>query len=328
MREVVISILDKLKDHSIYIENESDAADIISLVLGEYKIEKQKYEVALVADIYDQVKYYLSCKRVDGLSPLTLKNYTYMLREFSYHIYKSAADITPNDIRRYLAEKSKTVKEVSLANCGRCLNTFFKWMHEEGIITQNPMARIKIKSCDKKRFRKALTIEQIEKVRLSCEDSLDRALVEVYLGTGCRLSELLNVSMHDALEGEFRVIGKGNKERTCYLGEKAKVYLKLYQRSLGFYHDEGIFLTTDKNQRPMSDRSIQKRFKKIGEKCGIRLHPHILRHTFATMALDNGATLMEVQMLLGHETPATTQIYAKMSQVRLQTAHKRAIGAA
>lgn len=324
MDNIVIDILNKLREHRIYIEDEQEAAAAISIVLGEYKVEKVKYELALVSDLHEAVKYYIDCKRVDGLSKGSLKEYRLKLTAFANRMQKNLVDIEPVDVRKYIAYlQSQNQKPSTIESTLQKLKTFFRWMAEEGFIESNPTRRIKVKPVDKLNLRQALTAQQLEAVRSACVTPRERAMVEVFYATACRVSEFKGISYSDVMSGEFSVIGKGNKERTVLISKQAQWYLKQYEQSIGCEH-EGLFVTDDRRRRELSVGGIEKVFRKIGKRCGIRLFPHLLRHTFATHALDKGMSIEQVQAILGHSSPGTTQVYAKTSKVQLKSAYMRA----
>jgi len=160
-----------------------------------------------------------------------------------------------------------------------------------------------------------------------CKTKRERALVEVFYSTGCRLSELasMNVDMINYQEMSTTVIGKGNKERKVYLTFTALFHLNNY---LNDRTDDcgAVFITQRKPFRRMSNKAIQDEIHHIEQRVGLKnkkLHPHIFRHTLGQTMLDNGAKLEEVQHVLGHESISTTNVYAQVSEERKQQAHKR-----
>lgn len=143
---------------------------------------------------------------------------------------------------------------------------------------------------------------------------------------GCRLSEVIGMDK-DKIDWENQcttVIGKGNKEREVYFSNKALRYLRKYLMSR-LDDCEALLVTERKPYRRISARSIQREVKIIARQAGItkNVHPHILRHTFATLTLNNGADLSTVQELLGHEDPATTQIYSRVTAERKKEQYKK-----
>lgn len=275
-------------------------------------------------DLAQKIKLFLAGKRLEGLSALTLEGYELELRTFAGHIHKATDEITTADIRIYLGEYDY-LKPSTLSRKLSVSKSFFGWLTAEEIIIRDPTKRIKPPKKEQ-RVPKALTIEELEMIREACITPRERAMIEVYYATGARLSEVqkLNKEDIDWQTMSVRVIGKGNKERTVYFSFKASYHLKKYlmRRS-----DEtpALFITERRPYRRLSDRGIQRAIKIIAERSGVKknVHPHVFRHTFATLLLNNGADLVSVQGLLGHVDPATTQIYAQVTDEKRKNAHKQ-----
>jgi integrase/recombinase XerD len=196
-------------------------------------------------------------------------------------------------------------------------------MEDEEYILKSPMRKIKsIKP--EKRLRKALTLEELEKIRDTCNTFRERALLEFFYSTGCRLEEVMKLNKNDIdwQDLSTKVIGKGNKERTVFINAKAKLYLQKYLMSR-LDNDEALFTTVRKPYRRMQRRAIEREISNIGKRIGIHIYPHLIRHTTATCMLHNGAELYEVQRVLGHEYPSTTQIYAQIADEAVKNAHRK-----
>lgn len=263
-------------------------------------------------------------KRLEGLSELTLDGYAIDLRIFASRVQKAAADVTTADLRIYLGDYDY-LKPGSLARKLSVLKSFFSWLTSEDILLKDPSRKIKPPKKER-RLPKALTIEELEMVRESCVTLRERALMEVYYATGARLSEVqrLNRDDIDWQSLSARVVGKGNKERTVYFSFKASYHLKKYLKHRSD-SCEALFATERKPYRRLSNRGIQREIGIIAQRSGISkaIHPHTFRHTFATLMLGNGADLVSVQGLLGHEDPATTQIYAQVPEEKRKNAHQQ-----
>lgn len=275
-------------------------------------------------DLAAKIKLFLAGKRLEGLSELTLEGYSLELKLFAGEVQKAAADITTADIRVYLGQFTE-LKTSSLSRRLSVLKSFFGWLNSEEILLRDPTRKIKPPKKEK-RLPKALNIEEVEMIREACITPRERAMIEVYYATGCRLSEVQQMDRDDIdyQAMSAKVIGKGNKERTVYFSHKAIYHLKKYL--LRRADDEpALFITERKPYRRLSRRGIQQEIKKIADRSGVkkRIHPHIFRHTFATDLLNNGADLASVQALLGHEDPATTMIYTNVTDERKREAHKK-----
>ena len=169
----------------------------------------------------------------------------------------------------------------------------------------------------------------MEMIRDACEDSRERALVEVFYSTGCRISELagMKTTTINWQNGSLPVIGKGNKERIVYLNGKAIYQLKKYLSDRHEEEDdcEYLFSTTRRPYRQMSTVAIRNIINNIASRVETskKVTPHVFRHSMATMAINNGIELGDLQQLLGHSNPSTTLRYTAVSEERKMNAHKR-----
>ncbi len=293
----------------------------ISIILSQYDVKP-----ALVAsghpDLWQKIKLFLAGKRLEGISPLTLKGYELELRIFSRHVPKATSEITTADIRIYLSEFER-LKTSSISKRLSVLKSMFGWLTAEGIILKDVTKQIKPPKKEQ-RVPKALTIEELEMIREACASPRERALVEVLYATGGRLSEIQKMNRGDINYQSMSVlvVGKGNKERPVYFSFKALYHLKKYLMRRTDTVD-ALFVTERKPYRRLSDRGIQREVKIIADRSEVKknVHPHIFRHTFATLMLNNGADLVAVQGLLGHSDPGTTQIYATLTDERRKQSH-------
>ncbi len=275
-------------------------------------------------DIAEKARLFIATKKLEGLSQYTLDSYALELKIFGNYVQKPVEAITTADIRVFLG-KFDYLKMSSIAKKLSVLKSFFSWLTEEEIISRDPTRKIKPPKAEKL-LPKALGIEELETVRETCRTPRERALVEVLYSTGCRLSEIYQMNRQDISweQRSCRVVGKGSKEREVFFSWKALHYLKKYIKSRDDAHP-ALFVTERKPIRRLSRRAIQREIKLIGERAGIQknIHPHIYRHTFATLTLNQGADLVAVQSLLGHSNPATTQVYAHLSNERRKEQYQK-----
>ena len=302
---------------------------ILDKALDGYTVQKESY--ALVAsDFTEKMMYFLAAKKIDGIKSNTLSNYRRRLNHFSGIINKPVSMITTNDIRLYLAyiENTYKLKESTVSNALSIIKSFFGWMANEEVIEKDPTRKIKTPSLDKKSMRTALTQEELEKVKNAAETLRDKLLVEFLYSTACRVSEVANLKLQDINihERTAEVTGKGDKARTVYFSARAKLLIEEYINSRKD-QTTSLFVTQRKPHRQLGVRSIQLSIRKLGEKAGIakKVHPHILRHTFATAALNSGMDITIIQAILGHESVATTQIYAVMNKNRVKSEYRKLI---
>ena len=316
--ELTYKLLEALQTKLV---SDSEVKEIIDTVLYEYEIKPKCTALALGSDMPKYIQYFLICKDTDGCSKGTLKNYYYTLNEFDQLINKRVEDITSFDIRVYLNHKKKFRN--TLEPLQNCLGSFFLWLSTEEIVVSNPMLKLS-KVEDKKAMREALTTEEIEKCRNACVTPRERAIFEFYLATGCRVSEPLTLRHKDVLSGVFKVTGKGDVDRMCMINKRAEFYIRQY---LGTRDDDSelLFPSIKFKGRPVKYRSIEDIMSKIGKRCGVKFTPHILRHTFATKALEAGVALSIVQKMLGHSSSSTTEIYAKNSVETIASAYRSCI---
>lgn len=291
-------------------------SDEINAVLKDYTIQRETEEER--NDLYKRIWQYLGAKRIDGLSPRTLANYKYTLEMFMDRVKKPVSRITTDDIRTYITYLSETrgLKETSLQSHINVLRAFFSWLLIEEKIKKNPMLKIHSLKFDKKSARQALSAEELERFRDACENYRDKALVEFLVSSGCRLSEVAGLNMADLnlAERSVTVHGKGDKDRVVYFSVRARLMLQEYEKERK--GGTGLFVSTKSPYLPLKPRAIQRIIHSISERAGLagRVHPHLLRHTFATHALNSGMDISAIQRLLGHEDIATTQIYAAMNE--------------
>lgn len=292
-------------------------------LLSNYKIET-KDESDLLDDNEDYIQMFLSSIKIENYSEHTLLNYNYELRRFARFLEKSILKANTSDIRRYLAAHSHLMQSTVVTKLD-ILSSLYSWLVREEELLKNPCVKIKRPKLPKK-VRTGLTIIELELVRGACKTPRQRALIEVFYSTGCRLDELRKLDIDDIdWETSSAIVnGKGNKDRRVFLSEKAKHYLKIY---LDSREDECPALIASERYpvRRLTNDGIAYQIRKIKEISGVEkpLHPHILRHSFAQLNLDNGMELADLQALMGHESADTTARYAQVSDERKRIAfHK------
>ncbi|MCD3194267.1 tyrosine-type recombinase/integrase [Clostridium botulinum C] len=326
--EAVIKILGKLTvkfpELDMDLQKQIMIRNIIEEVLYDYDVIPKETSI-VASDITDKLKMYLAIKKLDGLSILTLKNYKREIERFAQTIIKPVNTVTTMDIRMYLSYICKDKKESTLANKIAILKSFFAWLEDEELIIKNPTKKIKSPKVGK-RLRNSLTLEELELLRNACKSLREKALLEFIFATGCRLSEVKNIKIRDINWNELNlnVIGKGNKQRTVYFTVKAKIFLEKY---LNNRNDNCpyLFVTTRKPHKQLGGRSIQLEINKIATRAGLNksVYPHLLRHTFATVALNNNMPVTVIQKLMGHESVDTTMIYAELDNSTLKQEYKK-----
>lgn len=310
----------------------SDQIDSIKLahylddLLSNYKIEA-KDEFGKLEDNEKYIQMFISSLKIENYSQLTLDNYDYELRRFLRFLNeakKSLLQASTADIRQYLANNSHLMQSTIVSKMD-IISSFYGWLVKEDELLKNPCAKIKRPKLPKK-VRVGLTIIELELVRTACKTPRQRALIEIFYSTGCRLDELRKIDINDIDWETSSVIvnGKGDKDRRVFLSEKAKYYLKQYLDTRD--DDCQALIASDRTPiRRLTNPGIQYQIKKIKEASGIDkpLHPHIMRHTFAQLNLDNGMELADLQALMGHESADTTIRYAQVSDERKRSAFNK-----
>jgi site-specific recombinase XerD len=294
--------------------------------------QRETHVVPYQNNIPDCYRVYMVAKKIEGMSPESMKTYNFYLTDFFEHINRPFEQVTTNDIRIYLYETQKRtgISNRTLDGKRLVINTFMDWCWKEGYIPNNPCASIKPIKFEEKP-REPLSNMELEIVRDACENYRDKAMIELFYSTGCRLSEMVNLKISDIdfTSKEVHLFGKGSKHRTSYLNAKAEYMLKKYfelERSKESISDS-VFVIFRKPYNEMHKESIYARIKAIQKRSGIErsLFPHLLRHTMATDALNRGMNVAEVKEILGHEKLDTTMIYAKISHDSVKFNHKRYI---
>ena len=294
--------------------------------------QRETHVVPYQSNVPDCYRVYMVAKKIEGMSPESMKTYNFYLTDFFEHINRPFEQVTTNDIRIYLYETQKRtgVSNRTLDGKRLVINTFMDWCWKEGYIQNNPCASIKPIKFEKKP-REPLSNMELEIVRDACENYRDKAMIELFYSTGCRLSEMVNLKISDIdfASKEVHLFGKGSKHRTSYLNAKAEYMLKKYfelERSKESISDS-VFVIFRKPYNGMHKGAIYARVKAIQKRSGIErsLFPHLLRHTMATDALNRGMNVAEVKEILGHEKLDTTMIYAKISHDSVKFNHKRYI---
>ena len=294
--------------------------------------QRETHVVPYQSNAPDCYRVYMVAKKIEGMSPESMKTYNFYLTDFFEHINRPFEQVTTNDIRIYLYETQKRtgVSNRTLDGKRLVINTFMDWCWKEGYIPNNPCASIKPIKFEEKP-REPLSNMELEIVRDACENYRDKAMIELFYSTGCRLSEMVNLKISDIdfASKEVHLFGKGSKHRTSYLNAKAEYMLKKYfelERSKESISGS-VFVIFRKPYNGMHKGAIYARVKAIQKRSGIErsLFPHLLRHTMATDALNRGMNVAEVKEILGHEKLDTTMIYAKISHDSVKFNHGRYI---
>ncbi len=284
---------------------------------------------------------YLEIQRND--SPYTIVAYQRDLEDYLRYFKnrnKNFLEVTYDDIQEYILYLGKrNYKNSTLSRKISSIKSFYHYLGREGMCTKNPAELL---SLPKKEvlLPKYLYYDEIEELFQipNVDTSLgqrNRLILELLYSTGIRVSELVNIQKQDLHMDEkmIRISGKGKKERMVLYGEYVEEYLDLYLkdgRNVLLKGKESEYLLLNTFGKPITPRAIRMILDDLIKKTSIKkkISPHVLRHTFATHMLKEGADLRSVQALLGHENLSTTQVYTHITSEQLRTvylhAHPRA----
>lgn len=277
----------------------------------------------------DLVELFLAAKRIEGCSEKSLKYYKATIETMINSIGKEVNQIMTDDLRTYLTDyqKRKNSSRVTIDNIRRILSSFFSWLEDEDYIIKSPVRRIhKVKTATN--IKETYTDEALELLRDNCTELRDLAMIDMLASTGMRVGEMVLLNREDINfnERECVVFGKGDKERIVYFDARTKIHLLNYLESRN--DDEpALFVSLRAPHNRLKIGGIETRLREMGKKLDInKVHPHKFRRTLATMAIDKGMPIEQLQQLLGHRKIDTTLQYAMVKQSNVKIAHRKYIG--
>ncbi|MDY3058337.1 MAG: site-specific tyrosine recombinase/integron integrase [Mediterraneibacter faecis] len=302
----------------------------LTMFVANYNIEPMYTEIVPYTSYLPKCyEVYFVTRKIEGMSMKSLELYNMVLKDFFLQVNKPIEEINANDIRIYLykVQEERQISNSTLDGRRTIIHSFLEWAANDGYVGSNPCRNIKPIKFEKPK-RKPLTGIELEEIRNACENLKDKAIIEMFYSTGCRVTELerLNKSDVNFQTKEVYLFGKGDKHRTSYMNAKAEIAIKNYMDSRTDTN-EALFVSDRKPHGRMKKEAIERRVRLIGEKSGIgrRLFPHLIRHTTATDGLERGMPIEEVQKILGHVNISTTMIYAEVSQQNVKNSHRKCI---
>ena len=266
---------------------------------------------------------------MEGCSIKTIKYYETTIRQLYKKMPKNVSEYTTEDIRAYLAvfQRKHKSSKVTIDNIRRIFSSFFAWLEEEDFILKSPVRRIhKVKTGTQ--VKEVLSDENLELLRDKCKNIRDLAIIDLLSSTGIRVGELVKLNRNDInfAERECIVFGKGNKERIVYFNARAKIHLQEYLRTRKD-KNPALFVSLAKPHTRLQISGVETRLRELGRRVKLpRVHPHKFRRTLATMAIDKGMPVEQVQKLLGHVKIDTTMHYAMVNQTNVKLSHRKFIG--
>ena len=272
---------------------------------------------------------FLSAKKIEGCSGKTLAYYRHTIERMLLSVAVAVCHVSTADIRQYLSayQEEKGSSKVTIDNMRRIFSSFFAWLEDEDYIAKSPVRRIHKVKTDSL-VKEVLTDEQLEQLRDNCTNKRDRAMIDLLASTGIRVGELvkLNRSDIDFHERQCVVFGKGNKERLVYFNARTKLHLQQYLESRTD-DNPALFVSLSSPYNRLMISGVEVRIRDIGKRLDMpKVHPHKFRRTLATMAIDKGMPIEQVQRLLGHVRIDTTLQYAIVNQNNVKMAHKKYLG--
>lgn len=276
----------------------------------------------------EMLSLFISAKKIEGCSLSTLSYYEATISKALEWVSKPLLRIQTDDLRRYLSSYQATrgASPVTINNMRRVFSSFFAWLEDEEIILKSPMRRIKPIRTPQK-VKETFSNEEIELMREATRCSRDLAILDLLNSTGMRVGELVGLNRRDfnLEKHECVVTGKGNKERTVYFDDRAKLHLEAYFDSRADTI-EAAFASLNNHSRRLGNDGVQKMIHRIAARAGIsKAFPHKFRRTLATRAIGKGMPIEQVQHLLGHKRIDTTLHYAMVNETNVKISHQRFI---
>ena len=301
--------------------------DVLRDISTKYEISENMQQYKRTEQNY--LELFLSAKRIEGCSEKSLKYYKATIGMMISTISKDLKHVETEDIRRYLTEyqKNNQSSKVTIDNIRRILSSFFSWLEDEEYILKSPVRRIhKVKTGTN--VKETYSDEVLEVIRNNCTEPRDLAIINMLASTGIRVGELVLIDKCDINfnERECVVFGKGNKERIVYFDARTKIHLQNYLNSRTD-NNPALFVSLKAPHKRLEIGGIEARLRELGKQLGLHnVHPHKFRRTLATMAIDKGMPIEQLQKLLGHSKIDTTLQYAMVKQSNVKIAHRKYIG--
>ena len=299
---------------------------VLDDVSSSYDVTRKTTDIIPADSIPQAVRLYIASKHVEHLSRGTLDLYFLRLNQFFSTVHKPLDQVTTNDVRVFLYQykENRDVKDTTLEGIRICLNSFFEWCVQEDMLTKNPVRRVPSIRVDCPE-RLPMTPLELETVRGVCKTLREKAMVDFLYSSACRVSEFCALNLNDINWQDHTihiVRGKGGKGRTTFLNAEAEISLRAY---LATRHDDkpALFVGCRAPHDRLKVKAVQNEIAKILGRCNIACHvtPHIFRHTAASLALQRGMPLEQVQRFLGHSRIQTTLRYAKTLQQDVHLSH-------
>lgn len=329
MTTILINDIEQAMQGVLNNEQMSQLRKVLDYTFRNINVSTKNREEQSVDNNRILVENFLSAKRVEGCSDKSIHYYRSTLNNAILKIAKNVRHIITDDLRNYLNQYQQTsgATKVTVDNIRRILSSFFSWLEDEDYIVKSPVRRIhKVKVG--KTVKETYTDEALEQMRDHCDGIRDLALIDLLASTGMRVGELVKLNKVDIdfQNRECVVTGKGDKQRKVYFDARTKIHLQRYLNERTD-NNSALFVSLLAPYERLQISGVEIRLRCLGRELNIpKVHPHKFRRTLATMAIDKGMPIEQVQQLLGHQSLDTTLQYAMVNQTNVKMSHRKFIG--
>lgn len=324
INEIMLKMQNKLNYNQI-----EELKQTLEVTLYNYELTENISKEEIEISNKNFIDLFLSAKKIEGCSIKSMKYYKATIENMLKAINKNIKHIVTDDLRTYLTDYqiNNHSSRVTIDNIRRILSSFFSWLEDEDYIIKSPVRRIhKVKTATN--IKETYSDETLELMRDECRELRDLAMIDMLASTGMRVGEMVLLNKEDVnfTERECIVFGKGDKERVVYFDARTKIHLQNY---LETRKDDtpALFVSLKSPYNRLEISGIEVRLRNIGRRLNIpKVHPHKFRRTLATVAIDKGMPIEQLQKLLGHARIDTTLQYAMVKQSNVKLAHRKFIG--
>lgn len=328
MIEILINDIEQAMLNTLNNEQLSQLRKVLEYTFRNISVT-EKENISSFESNSELVSSFISSKSVEGCSENTIAYYRSTINNALAKIEKKISHITTDDLRTYLNnyQQESNASKVTVDNIRRILSSFFAWLEDENYIVKSPVRRIhKVKTG--KTVKETYSDEVLEEMRDQAGNSRDLAMIDLLASTGMRVGELVKLNRRDIdfQNRECVVTGKGDKQRKVYFDARTKIHLSKYLSERTDSNDALFVSLLAPNER-LQISGVEIRLRNLGKKLNIpKVHPHKFRRTLATMAIDKGMPIEQVQHLLGHQSLDTTLQYAMVNQNNVKLSHRKYLG--
>ena len=326
MKTILINDIEQAMQGVLNNEQMSQLRKVLEYAFRNINVSSKSSDEQVSDDSVKLIDNFLSAKRVEGCSDKSIHYYRSTLNNAIRKIGKNVRHITTDDLRNYLNKYQQTsgATKVTVDNIRRILSSFFSWLEDEDYIVKSPVRRIhKVKVG--KTVKETYTDEALEQMRDYCDGIRDLALIDLLASTGMRVGELVKLNREDIdfQNRECIVTGKGDKQRKVYFDARTKIHLQRYLNERND-NNPALFVSLLAPYERLQISGVEIRLRRLGRELNIpKVHPHKFRRTLATMAIDKGMPIEQVQHLLGHQSLDTTLQYAMVNQTNVKLSHRK-----